>query len=301
MTRDGIPIARVEEFLNSEGYPLEYYTANKFMRSHFQVTQGDFTHDGSQNPREIDVLATMTWPAGADDGFIRLYNIVECKWTKANPWIVLTSPTTRKSSPAIIAQAFASQGGQTAMWANCHNPCLAELELFQSPEFGGFGGRQAFSKGQDKFYDSLRSVVSNCISVTEFDNAHVESEFPDIFSVAFPVVVIDGELFEAKYDEKDDKLVSEKTHHSRCHWRGNGGSPFSSTIDIVTKEGLDSFCKQRSLEFSILASALIRSYGQLKHCYDDKTTRHMEFHAEETDLTSGPGIWPLIQNRSRNR
>ena len=48
---------KVEEWLASEGYPLEFRTALAFRKHRFAVQQGAYAKGSEDHLREIDVLA----------------------------------------------------------------------------------------------------------------------------------------------------------------------------------------------------------------------------------------------------
>jgi hypothetical protein len=265
---------KVSQWVNDEGYPLEYFAANVFRRKGFRTTQGDYARDNDDTPREIDICADMTCRTDASSGLIRAYNIVECKWTKSKPWVVFTSPTTTMMQSAVAAQTISSEIGQAAMWAKAGDSDLTGLPLFSSPECGGFNGRQALSKGQDKFYDSIRSVVSATNAIAHGYNRYLKTDnMPRACVVAFPVIVIDGHLFAASYSADSDDIQLEIKDQIRCHWRGSAHSPFLTTIDIVTKKGLADFVDQRAKDFGVLLPKLASAYGELQECYRKQDPR----------------------------
>jgi hypothetical protein len=290
---------KVDKWINTEGYPLEYFTANTFQKAGFSVSQGDYSHDGDSGPREIDVLA---WSSGRteEQRLIRLFNVVECKWTRNKPWVVFTSPNARRKSSEIIAQTLGSRGGAAAIWAHAGNPELGGLELFQSSGSAGFGGRQALSDGQDKFYSSLRSITAATLATVNSYNPQIAYDFPDACVLAFPVIVIDGDLFEAHYAADTDALHLEPREHTRCHWRGSGYSPFPVTIEIVTKTGLPDFASRRAAEFAVLEQALRPTFDQLRHCYDKKDPGLLAIHGGVTGMSGDPALWFDILRRAEN-
>lgn len=289
--------AKILKWIKEEGYPLEYFTANTFRRMRFATDQGDFTHSVDGEPREIDVGAWITRdvPGG---GFVRIYNVVECKWTRHKPWVVFTSPSTRKMPSAIIAQTIGSSAAQAAMWANAGNPLLKKLELFSSPESGGFGGRQALSSGQDKFFDCLRSVTAGTVATATGYNREIANAFPDTCVAAFPVIVLDGDLFETHYDLDGDRLDLQPRQHVRCHWRGSGHSRLSTTIDIVTKEGLAAFAEKRATDFEVLADALVKSFSELRAAFDEKKPDLLKVHGAATGMAGPPPLLHTIRMRA---
>lgn len=289
--------AKVLKWINEEGYPLEYFAANTFSRMGFSTDQGDFTHSASGEPREIDVAAWITRdvPSG---GFVRVYNVVECKWSRHKPWVVFTSPSTRKMPSAIIAQTIGSNAAQATMWANAGNSTLKGLELFSSPESGGFGGRQALSSGQDKFFDCLRSVTAGTVATATGYNREIGNAFPEACVAAFPVIVVDGDLFETHYDSIADRLDLQPRQHVRCHWRGSGHSQLSMTIDIVTKDGLAVFAEQRAADFEVLADALVKSFSELRAAYAEKKPDLVRMHEGATGMAGPPPLFHLIRMRA---
>ena len=45
------------------------------------------------------------------------------------------------------------------MWMLAGEKTVRNLELFTSPAMPGFNGREAFSKGNDRFYGAMQSVT----------------------------------------------------------------------------------------------------------------------------------------------
>src|SRR5262249_24084840 len=92
--------SKVAAWLDKEGYPLEFRTANSFRRAGFRVRQSEYVRaEDGDKVREIDVAASKTWRL--DKPMLRVYHVVECKWTKDKPWVVFSSPETITSSACI--------------------------------------------------------------------------------------------------------------------------------------------------------------------------------------------------------
>jgi hypothetical protein len=164
-------LSKVENWLDTEGYPTEFRVASTFRKHGFHVDQGDYAEDrvtGSR--REIDIAASLTMKG--EHSLQRVYNIVECKWSQDKPWVVFTSPTCSMAPSAIIAQTIASHLAAAVFWTLAGDTDLNQLSLFQSqPGGGGFGGRQAFSKGNDIFYTAMQGVVGNSQSNLGYTDA----------------------------------------------------------------------------------------------------------------------------------
>ena len=155
---------KLAAWMNSEGYPTEFRTANIFRKYGFHTTQGEYIKGAEDTKREIDVLARNTYDR--DFGFIRACYVAECKWALNKPWVVFVSLSTRMATSALAAQTISSILGSAVMWVIAGHEKLKSMDTFLVPERGGFGGRQAFSTGRDHFYSAMQSVVANAVFYT---------------------------------------------------------------------------------------------------------------------------------------
>ncbi len=109
---------RVEKWINTEGYPLEFRTARALRQAGFRVRQGYYTRDDSnETPREIDVYASTD--LRIDDLLLRVSLVIECKYVFEKPWIIFTSSSSRIAPSACMAQTISSKLGDACLW------CLA--------------------------------------------------------------------------------------------------------------------------------------------------------------------------------
>lgn len=267
---DSVPLnSRLSIWLENEGYPLEFRTANAFRQSGWQVRRGEYVRTESEAVREIDVAATMT--EGDDVGFIRAYHVLECKWSKDKPWIVFSDPGGIAPS-ACITQAFSSLLAGACLWAMAGDSALHGLGLFATPSRPGFSGRQGFSKGSDVFYDALRSVTTHTAAlVRRYDAYRNPGRMPDSAVVAFPVVVLDGKLFEAWYDESEGAVQLEERESMRLHWRGAPSWLMHATVDIVVSDHIAGFAALRAEESRKLLRLMRETRDQIGKCFETRT------------------------------
>ena len=198
---------KILEWLNKQGYPTEFQVANICHRHGFRVFQGYHVSNESPDfPREIDVLALTD--ERADDYLIRVEHIIECKWSKDKPWVVLTSRHGHLASPACVAQTIGSLLGSTILWTIAGDPDLHTLDLFSTPDRPGFSGRQAFSQGNDLFYSAMQSVVDvSTLLMAWYDKPPRRvGTLPRYAVIAFPMIVVDGQIFEAFFDEASQNM-----------------------------------------------------------------------------------------------
>ncbi|MDG9884914.1 hypothetical protein N7650_18925 [Pseudomonas sp. GD04058] len=269
---------KVTQWVKMEGYPLEFSTAHKFKKRRFSVEQSYFAKDIDGKAREIDVLATANLPIGRS--FLRIKHVIECKWSKDKPW-VLFKDEKRFARSALAAQLISSSAGQAIAWIAAGSDEFKNLDMFREVGFS-FSGRQAFSKGNDLFYQAVQGVVSNCLNITRFyDDYQFKPEDHLLAVIALPVIVVDGSLFEATYVSDSDELKLENITHARLRWEGNEGRQLNTIIDIVTSDYLDTFLDSREKELNVLMECFGRNLAQLIQCFQEKTEKHLV-------ITEGP-------------
>jgi hypothetical protein len=272
---------KVAEWLSHEGYPLEYVAASEFFGAGFGVHQGIYVKTSEDEPpREIDIVAT----ADADHSsqpHVRLEYVVECKWSRDKPWVVFTSPFSRMASSACISQTIGSELGHAALWLDAGNRNLTSMSTFRTPKIAGFGGRQALSQSRDVFFNAVQSVVSAALATAKAYDEHpvLGIKLPEFAVVVFPVIVIDGDLFEAFPKDSDASLQLRQVRQSRLHWSGASTYDFHVTLDIVTVAALRQFVVRRAREaqrlIPVISDAVrrIQSYAATAESTDLKITR----------------------------
>lgn len=170
------------------------------------------------------------------------------------------------SSAACINQTIASELGNAALWLEAGSPRLAQLASFATPKTPGFGGRQALSQQRDVFYSAVQSVVTACSAImTEYNRDESSGvSLPYAAVVGFPVVVIDGELFEAFPENNDVKMSIRQVESSRVHWKGSAAREFHSTLDLVMVDALSQYVKERAKEAETILKIMRNAVGRIK-------------------------------------
>lgn len=281
--------SKVEEWLTKEGYSLEFYVATQFKKSKFLVKQGVHVRDNlSDLVREIDVLATND--LGVNDHTISIEHVIECKWSKDKPWVIFTSDNSIHPA-ACITQSFGSILGRTLLWHIAGNEGLYDTSYFNSPHNAGFAGRQALSNGKDLFYNAIQSITG----VTELrarshDSSNLPFTLPKLAAIVFPVIVVDGELYEANYDEENDKVMLTETNHVRLHWKGSETWKLHSTVDIVTKSYIGEFSNLRKNELLILQNNLAKALENTVECFNERSLEKLNIKVAPRGFSGLPAI-----------
>lgn len=292
--------AKVNEWIAGEGYPLEFYTANIFRKNNFRVLQGFHVSDiKSGTPREVDVLAEATAPIGRP--FARVCHVVECKWSRDKPWVIFTSPGSRISPAACIAQTIGSDAGQAILWALAGDKETQNLDAFNTPVTPGFNGRQAFNKGNDTFYNAMQSVTSATCSLMQSYNEPNGNPYISAQTavIGLPVVVVDGKLFETSYDVVSNQMSIKETNRVRIHWRGAELWPVITTIDVVSIDGLEDFVNTREDEMSLLLDKMTGCLKQIIACLKEKSLEPLDIPRAARGIVGLPPLLSKIRAMSK--
>ena len=317
--------SKVLAWLDTEGYPLEFRTAHEFKTAGFEVLQGEYLGRGDGSaPREVDVTAFKS--ILDREHLVRVHHLIECKVSRNKPWVVFTSPK-RLSSAACAAQSIGSDLGRAALWAIAGSPDLASMSLFTSPTRSGFNGRQATLSGHrreepeaatgdqlsrksaageqqskksnvDHFYNSMQSVTSLAtLLAREYDHEERPAlELPFACIAVFPVVVVDGRLFESWYDGAAGNMLVEERQHIRIHWRGAAAWHHHATIDIVAADFMKDFARARSSEVSCLLTLMARARDQIAECFASRSLDPLEVFPGGRGVLGLPPLLRAIPN-----
>lgn len=144
---------------------------------------------------------------------------------------------------ACVNQTIGSLLGRSILWVLAGEPDVTGLGLFASPDRAGFGGRQAFSKGNDAFFSAIQSVIVKSKAVVDDYDAEsdLEKKLPEWGVVAFPVIVVKGTLFEAYMDRATGDTVVEEQKHIRLHWRGSDAWNLHASVDVASDDYVSAF------------------------------------------------------------
>jgi hypothetical protein len=292
---------KVGDWLAREGYPLEFLAANIFKAAGFAVRQGYHVRDESAHTvREVDVLASATAEVG--DSLLRIYHVLECKYSRDKPWVVFTSDQPIAPS-ACVAQTFGTMAGQALLWALAGHQEIQGLSYFATPGEPGFGGRQALSDNRDIFYDALQAVVSKATAVMrQYDNPYGGiQDALEIAAIAFPLIVVDGRLFSAAFNERTKEMDLAEVEVMRLHWRGAASWRMHATIDIVTSTYLTRLAAQRYKELDVLIPSMHKCLSQLQRCLVERTLDPLEVFGGAKDSLGLPLLLSQMKAQFESR
>ncbi len=162
-TREGDKMSdlkkRVEDWLGTQGYPLEFATAAAFRQHGFDVQQGTFARDPEEGiSREIDILASMTERGDSSSSACTSSSNVNGRSTSlgSSSWrleVCHLPHVSRRRWETRPPGCFSGpkQGTRT----------FRVSASFKNQISAGFGGRQALSDKKDVFYGS-HTIRNQC-------------------------------------------------------------------------------------------------------------------------------------------
>ena len=264
MTGSGLE-GKVRDWLSQEGYPLEFYAASVLQAAQARVHRGLYTRDGDGNAREIDVQGD--WTLSVQDGkSLRLSMIIECKWSKSKPWVVFSQLGHGMGPAAAVTQAVGCPVGQSLMWWAAGTSALQAAFPFATSGRVGFDGVQALSKGKDPVYSALQGLTTKAqlssaqVADEVFRNPIVPQAFAQVF---FPVVVVDGEVFEAFASPGGNGVELSPVDWIRLHWRGAQARELLTSIDIVRKDAFEGYVEQWTDSLETIGRAVLPAWQNL--------------------------------------
>lgn len=268
---------QVKKWVEEQGYSLEMRVAKKFRENDFTVSQFEhFIDQESQSVRPVDVVASLLKVIDTSQISIKLF--IECKYSaKDRPWVIVVT------SDKFDKFAFFSRilkGEHPANWKNISSlqgRIIGSIAQSIDSETGldsfrvknpGYIVAESFRNHDDHAYEAIiqisKSVESHDI---EAENEYLklaqetdtnEGKFSGLFfSIAFPIVVINGNLFESYLDEEGEIVISEvKSGTVFVPYRRVEKNPNAqvtlSPVTIVTEKHLEEFIATTKANFSTM-------------------------------------------------
>jgi len=112
--------------------------------------------------------------------------------------------------------------------------------LFAVPDRLGHGVKRAFDDKHDAAYEAVTKVCDASAALVSTPRTKVVLSS----AVVFPVVVIEGKLFESSLDNSSSVTLKEVTR-STLYWKRPTAQSTRVPIDLVTSEGLADYVKQK--------------------------------------------------------
>lgn len=227
---------KIITWLGTQGYPLEMTVASALREVGFDVSQGEYYDDPeTKTQREIDVIARK----GDDYGLLEISIVVECKKSTEKPWVLFTSDKHASGKNIFFSYAIMSELAREKLSKLVIDRLAWDMQWLKKNERTAYGMAVAFASGEDPAYKAVLGALKASISQNRIQS---NSGYVRSLRFIFPVVVLDGKLFEAYIDTGGNIVVQEVEEGIVTYYRDIAGVPASS-VRVVTADRLSSFCQ----------------------------------------------------------
>jgi hypothetical protein len=243
--------AKVADWLEKQGYRLEYLTESAFRGAGLHAVLGEYVEDvAGQKPREIDVSVFRQLEDAGQTIYARC--ICECKYSKKKqPWVLLHSGL----YSAVLADwwALPKSPGLHSLSASieAHGKELRKAWHFADGRSFAHTIVEAFrDDNRDTAYDALCKITH-----AAWDKAEAPSRQGgrgELFHVlVLPCLVVDAPLYHARFDSAAGRFVVKETKFGRLSWSGcrNG-----TAVDVVHVDALPRYAAVVKETFEVLLS-----------------------------------------------
>uniref|UniRef100_UPI00404B838F hypothetical protein n=1 Tax=Fulvivirga sp. TaxID=1931237 RepID=UPI00404B838F len=232
---------QIEKWLDTQGYNLEMLCARTFREFGFTVAQSVYYFDTDNNQtREIDLVCYYS--KTIQDVRFHLTFVVECKKSNDKPWLVFKSMNTFKGFSG-YDNIEATANGLILLNEIENTKSKRKKAVIDFLEFDkislGHGVTQAFTSGVDNTYAATTSVSK---SIKYFVDKYKKSKVK-LCSLYFPVIVIDGRLFDVELQKSNETKIEEVTQSKLLQIRSDLNK--TNITHITTKDNIIDFCRER--------------------------------------------------------
>ena len=104
------------------------------------------------------------------------------------------------------------------------------------------------------------------------------------------MIVVDGQIFEAFFDEGSQNMRVKARKRVRCHWRGARSWRLHATIDVVSLDHLDNFLKTRAQESITLVQKLEIRRNEVAKCFEEKSLDSLNIKSGSRGIAGVPAL-----------
>ena len=229
---------KIEDWLVSQGYPLEMRVAAEWRNGGFGVTQAHYYSDPENATlREIDIVASCEdWT-----GCINIEFVTECKVSKKNLWLLFSSKHMLEGFNRLFGYCINSESARTKLIKKGIDPIMG-LPWMKKMGRTAYGMTQAFTTGEDVTFEASTSVLKAAIARKKvFDSQDWK---PFVF--VFPAIVVDGLVFNCFLDDAG-QLSIEPVEDAFFFFPWNVSGEVGTCIRVLSLESLPRYVAEAKL------------------------------------------------------
>ena len=269
------------EDIEKTGFPSELKVARTFLANGLQVGQNEHYIDYDDNKgREIDISGVQLGMSSAGETKYAVFDLIyaEVKRSLSKPWVIFTSE---------------------ALWSDLTERCLSygttfhkrytltRQELFATHPAKRHAriGRTAYQAFRNKENIEPHIWVLGAVKASVYKrNAYARGEIPDpmgdpaaesdlpgflSLTLTTPLVVLDGQLYEAYLSKAGPMQLQEQAHIVySCHYGSPAYRERRYLVDIVTLDNLEGYLVERRAWLQRMAD-FMRDHPQIVSRVED--------------------------------
>ncbi len=228
---------KITDWINKNGYPFELKTAKSFLKSNFTVGQSISYEDSiTKKYREIDIIAHTN--KLINNVWVNLTFVIECKSSKDKPWISFNNDQIENFSNKTLP-ILATRNGKKLLSEIFNNSDFKSELLFPDKKKMGYSLIRAFTTNKDMAYTATQNVLNATDYLVEKSNES-DKKFLNIY---FPLVAVEGELYEARISKNDD-IELEEVEQLKISTIKSFAEQNSTYLTIFSSKNMDNFTSE---------------------------------------------------------
>lgn len=238
----------VHKWVNEQGYPLEYRICKIARRNSMTASIGRHIISSQGVHREADIIGHRSVEQPDSHTAIESRFLVECKYSKKRPWIGFSDSLGRNPRLDIIATPHSRSvsRGTDKTWRYHHAVSRTSRYSSNTPICFRVAEGLCTKRNTDRAYEAIQKT---CGLAWDFANRRIANRH--LFSFVAPILVIDGPLFIAKYDDKSEQIQVSECSHLQVSW---SGTKRNTLVDVVKADCADDFFASLSESLNVLHS-----------------------------------------------
>ncbi|RGL29736.1 hypothetical protein DXC69_24670 [Paenibacillus polymyxa] len=185
--------SRLIEWLNRHGYSLEMKLGKRMNEANYFTRNSAYYIDQDTNKfREIDVIAQYK----EITGFLNISFVFECKSSKSNPYVLFTSADTLNYRNKLFSFSYNSDSSKGILLEKGDE--IESIPWLNKEGRVGYHFVQGFKDNQSDTYQAVTGVLKASKYILD------SIKYPDAYNFVFPIILVEGELFECYLDENNE-------------------------------------------------------------------------------------------------
>jgi hypothetical protein len=265
----------VEDFINSEGFPLEMYVAREFRKAGFTTYQSSIYLDPeTKKEREIDITAYM--PRVYLNTSFNIKIIIECK-VALSPWILFSGDNSDLEKLEIHNFYCSNYAGNILLQRLTDSEGFSNRNWFKQNIESGYGLTEVNTKkSKAEEYDLKYSykALTSILNALKYEKQTDRSPYQRDINICIPIIVIDGRLFKCCLDS-DDEIKVDEISEGQIIYKHNVYPGVFPIIEIITKGNVATIAQKISADIDLIFSDYLEIAKDIAITYPTDPAKHI--------------------------